>query len=776
MRHPRFLNLSLLLGGVLLFSLAGIAFAQGGDPLPDYQGRNECSSCHRGLSRDHTTSLHANALIPITAEGAGIVADFSAGAEARTLTLPGEDAARPFTLDDAVYALGAGRYAQRFIVADSEGTLFVLPVEWNAVDSQWQPFTLAESWPDPAYNFVENCVYCHVTGLDREAGTWVDDGVQCEACHGPGAAHITLADEAGIRPTNAELVEIRTSIFNEHDSQVCGQCHSAGTAPDGRPYPLGYVPGNALLDDAVFTLSMPETNDVSNTNDIHWWASGHAKEVNMQFNELLLSGHASALETLKDSDYASNDCLRCHSGDFRFTERMRDLFQQGVLDGDTPDSLTLATAEQGVTCQTCHFPHQEEESRFFLWDEPYALCVDCHSNQGFEGSVHHPDMEMFEGITLVEEVAGIPSAHFSAEDGPDCVSCHMPRLPATEGDRASHSLRSILPGAPDALEAVAGCTTCHTEVSVEQIATFITETQENILTRAEAAGAATTDDTPGWVDLALAMVRGDGSRGLHNYSYTHALLSAAEAQLGLLPEAPAEPAEPEAEWVELPLLGVVEGLTTQGLIAVAAGSALLGLAGLVLLFAPAWRRLLGIGLLVAAVALATAPWWALEVPSQQAQASGDNSYCMLCHAGERSYTLVDGNSLALGVSLDDIAASVHGAGSSMGLLGCVDCHGERSFPHDPAPTSLREYRLAGVSLCSDCHLDSLDHYEDVLESNIMVGCVDCHGSHNVQPAETLDNFTPARILPTRSPEATPGVTLPSRENPMQEGPPATPAS
>ena len=770
MRHSRFQLLSLLLGGVVLLLLAGYALAQGGADLPaEYWGRDECGTCHRGLSRDHDAMLHANALIPITVEGTGIVADFSAGEDVRTVQLPGEETARPFTLGDTVYAMGAGRYAQRFVVEDADGTLLVLPAEWNAVEGQWQPFELAESWPDPAFNLVENCIYCHTTGLDRETGTWVDDGVQCEACHGPGSTHITLADEAGIRPTTAELVDIRAAIYSDHDSQVCGQCHTRGTAPDGRPYPLGYLPGGTLQDEGVFSLSTPE-NDA-----VHWWASGHAVEVAMQFNEWLASGHAAALETLKDSEYATPECLRCHSGDYRYTERVRGWFDEGSLDGDAPEALTLATAEQGVVCQTCHNPHTEEAYTFLLWDESNALCADCHSNTGFEGGVHHPDTEMFQGITLAEGVPGIPSAHFSAEDGPTCTSCHMPRLTVTEGDRASHSLLPILPGAPEELEAVAGCTSCHTDVTVDQLASFISETQEDTLTRVEAAQAALTNSAPDWVSVALAMVKGDGSGGLHNYSYTQALLNAAEAELGLLPE-PVDEAFAEPVWVDLPLLGVVEGLTSQGLVILVAGTAVMGLAGLVLLFLPAWRKAVGILLLVAATALATSPWWALEAPRQQVQASGDNAYCMLCHAGERGYVLADGNSLTLGVDVEAIAASVHGAGSSMGLLGCVDCHGADAFPHGAAPASLREYRLAGVDLCSDCHLDSLEHYEDVLTRNLAVGCVDCHGAHNVAPAETLENFTPVRILPTREEEPTPQMTLPSRENPLREGPPPTEVS
>lgn len=772
MRHLRLLMLCLVFCGLAVLLFSGDVLAQGGGDAPaDYAGRAECSSCHRGLSRDHAEGLHANALIATTAEGTGIVADFATGEAERTLQLPGESDTRPFTLADTVYTMGAGRYAQRFIVEDTDGTLLVLPVEWNAVDAQWQPFELAESWPDPAYNFVENCAYCHTAGLDRDTGEWVDDGVQCEACHGPGTTHIDLANDAGFRPSTADLTAIRGAIHNLPDSQVCGQCHSAGTAPDGRPYPLGYLPGNVLVDEAVFTLSDPATDSV------HWWATGvHGKDVNMQFNEWRTTAHANLPTELQELDYASDDCLRCHSGDYRYNQRVLGWFEDGSLDGEPPAPVTLENAAQGIVCQTCHNPHNEDNAQFLLWDEPYALCVECHSNTGIEGAVHHPNLEMYEGLSLTDEIAGIPSAHFTAEDGPDCVSCHMPRLPASEGDRASHAMVGILPGAPAELEAVAGCTSCHTDVTVEQIADFITQSQENTTGRLAAAQAALTDSAPAWVETALAMVDGDGSGGLHNYTYAQVLLNAAEAELGLLPDPDAEDATAEQapEWVDLPLLGVVEGLTMPGLVIIVVTVLVLGVAGLILLFAPAWRKAVGMLLLVVAAAIATSPWWALEVPSEQVEASGDNGYCLLCHSGERTFTLADGNNLVLNVSLEAMSESVHGDASPMGTLGCLDCHGADTFPHGPAPTNLREYRLAGVSLCTDCHLDSMDHYQDVLDDGIAVGCVDCHGAHDVMPAELLENYTPARIIPTEGPEVAPAdMTLPSRENPMREGPPVT---
>jgi hypothetical protein len=53
-------------------------------------------------------------------------------------------------------------------------------------------------------------------------------------------------------------------------------------------------------------------------------------------------------------------------------------------------------------------------------------------------------------------------------------------------------------------------------------------------------------------------------------------------------------------------------------------------------------------------------------------------------------------------------------------------------------TSAGNYRVQMSSICIDCHVDHTDHYVDVLERNILVGCSDCHTAHYVIPADELE--------------------------------------
>lgn len=123
------------------------------------------------------------------------------------------------------------------------------------------------------------------------------------------------------------------------------------------------------------------------------------------------------------------------------------------------------------------------------------------------------------------------------------------------------------------------------------------------------------------------------------------------------------------------------------------------------------------------------------------EATGNNSYCIVCHTQPlHTVTLQDGNILNLYVNPEMIANSVHGTNTPSGRLGCVDCHGENSFPHSgPTPTDQREYTIKSVQFCISCHADETNalqhglHEQAILRGNTQAAvCTDCHGAHNIQ--------------------------------------------
>lgn len=535
MRRFIFLSCIILGATLVLFGLTQKHSSAQDDDRAEYVGSRECNSCHREIGFlqsefcRQANSCHGKALIMVNGDASLVWGDFTLGEEVRTVQFPGEDAPRPFTANDVAFALGSGRYVQAYVYEQDRGEYYVFPAEWNRVTGEWQPFIGAENWPqDPIFNFGESCAGCHTTGYNANRVRWEDDGVECETCHGPGSLHIEAAEDGGDNPSDRELREMRETIVMQPDAQICGQCHSQGREPeDNRPFPVNYAPGMTLLDEDIFTL-------VDENDPDYWWTQAHGRQTNMQYNEWLKSAHANSLQPLKDSgEEAGDECLMCHSGDYRWNQSLLNLHEIGAREGDPPEPLTLETAEHGIVCMTCHDPHIAEPVPYFLPQEPYTLCTQCHTDNDASNGLHHPVQQMFEGRTVVENVLGVSNPHFTEEDGPDCVTCHMARVAIRNFSPASHGTPIVFPADALANEGLRdSCSSCHTEqADLAAMQALIDDTRNSVQSRIEAIKSGLTGDEEEWVGLALALIEGDGSLGIHNYRYTDTLLDAIEAEL-----------------------------------------------------------------------------------------------------------------------------------------------------------------------------------------------------------------------------------------------------
>ncbi len=667
------IGIGLILCGLALALGSNETHAQGtGTEDATYVGASECSSCHRDLSRNHTSSRHALALQDVSSDKKAIKADFKTGEKERTVTIPGESAARPFTMDDVSYVIGSGRYVERYLYRVGRNKYTVFPAEWNVEKKVWQPYGKAEGWADAAADWTQNCAGCHTTGLDASRGRWTDAGVQCESCHGPGSVHIETATKAGSSPAARDLKEIRDSIVNSPDAQICGQCHSQGQEPDSKlPYSTKYRPGEKLSDPDVFTLVAPASVD-------HWWATGHAKQANMQYNEWLKSGHSKALTTLKTDKDATPACLSCHSADYDWTNRILAAFKAGTRKGDQPQPLLVQTAQNGVTCVSCHNQHVKAEGDtprdFNLTADPYPLCTSCHRDNDVTKGMHHPVQEMFEGKTMVNEVPGIPSIHFTAKDGPKCNSCHMTRVPTDTFSEASHLMQPVIPGTTlDVTAMKDSCTTCHKDVTVESMAKFIRDAQESTDRRVKALRGVIKDGSPQWVRTALDFIDGDGSKGVHNHRYTSSILNAAEVALGLArdirPGSPANlPVTNPAECAQCHQRQHQEWINS-----------------------PHAKASLN------------------DVFRKELATLRQPTYCMGCHAS--GYDAKTGNYVFEGVV-------------------CSNCHyTDNGAKHPPAPIKIASESVSCGQCHSGAHAPTYDEWLVSRHNRAGIDCVDCHYAH-----------------------------------------------
>lgn len=116
-----------------------------------------------------------------------------------------------------------------------------------------------------------------------------------------------------------------------------------------------------------------------------------------------------------------------------------------------------------------------------------------------------------------------------------------------------------------------------------------------------------------------------------------------------------------------------------------------------------------------------------------------NERCLLCHADpDLSMVLPSNEVMPLGIDPAVLAGSTHDS------LLCIDCHNDKvgGYPHAPIPAAtFRGWQIEISQVCGNCHGEqALDRQDSVHGRLLAAGrseaatCVDCHGAHNVQPA------------------------------------------
>ncbi len=167
-----------------------------------YVGAEACRSCHQAEYAVFKTSGHGYKLNRVS--GAPPIYPYSAV----------QNPPAGYDWDDILYVIGGFGWKARFI--DRQGYIITgNAVQWNLETSQWVAYEAS------AVNKPYDCGPCHTTGyhpagnqlgLPGLIGTWAEDGITCEACHGPGGQHV-LSRQA-------------RHIVVDRRSERCGECHT----------------------------------------------------------------------------------------------------------------------------------------------------------------------------------------------------------------------------------------------------------------------------------------------------------------------------------------------------------------------------------------------------------------------------------------------------------------------------------------------------------------------------------------------------------------------
>ena len=202
--------------------VAGFTIKPEGPDGNRFLGSEGCIPCHESEYKGWTKTFHSTAVQDAKADPDAILADFSR-----------EDL--PFTREEVEYTIGS-HWDQRYM-KKIDDEYYVLPRLWSVQSKEWRPYSVW-SWKRKPYS--KYCAGCHTTYIDPVNRTIGDEGVGCEACHGPGGKHV---DGEG----SVDSIVNPAKLSIEKGNMICASCHVRGTdKSEEYYYPIGFVPGDDL--------------------------------------------------------------------------------------------------------------------------------------------------------------------------------------------------------------------------------------------------------------------------------------------------------------------------------------------------------------------------------------------------------------------------------------------------------------------------------------------------------------------------------------------------
>ncbi|MBU0553864.1 ammonia-forming cytochrome c nitrite reductase subunit c552 [Myxococcota bacterium] len=362
--------------------------------------------------------------------------------------------------------LGQARH-QVYLHKQSNGYYQVLPAYWNITDGRWRhsvegPVVQKEAlspthpyhWKNFGRTYNRVCMECHSSQPKRnfdleknEYNSEFDPIINCEACHGPGSAHIerwrSLKDVDGPDKTLAAV----SSGSVEERIEICASCHA-----QKRIYLEGYLPGDSYYDHFA-----PDVWSAYQTQ-----VDGRSSTLNYHF-----------------VDYMQSTC-------FRHSEEPLDCAGSCHPPHDLVSTRGSTVEEANAICTRCHIEHKIKlvEHTFHNPESEGSRCVACHMPK------IDLDMDMFTtdhtiGSPLPELTRrfGIPNAcnDCHAHDTPEWAEGHVQRWFGESGHFQGYRARMIERAEVlhDAFK--------NKKINVPILASWLSDTSKDLITRSSAA-------------------------------------------------------------------------------------------------------------------------------------------------------------------------------------------------------------------------------------------------------------------------------------------------
>ena len=336
-------------------------------------GSAGCRSCHEKFHGLWSTSFHGLAMRPytdafatanVTPQSADIVIGQS---RYRAETGPGQGwVVEKNGKDEKKYRIAqvlGGKNVFYFLTLMDKGRLQTLPVAYDVRKQEW--FDMAGSgvrhfpnetspavnWKDWPYTFNTGCYGCHVSQLstnydsktDTYHTTWVEPGINCETCHGPGLEHVRVCQAApkGQPPKDLKIIRGGQDFTSEQKNALCATCHAKTV-----PLSTGFKPGDHYFDH--YDLVAYESTD--------FYPDGRDLGENYTFTSWSRSPCVKS---------GKLDCMHCHTSSGRYKFRDEAKANAACLPchaqrvAEAPGHTHHPAGSPGNKCVSCHMPMTE---------------------------------------------------------------------------------------------------------------------------------------------------------------------------------------------------------------------------------------------------------------------------------------------------------------------------------------------------------------------------------------------------------------------------------